>query len=678
MDKQKAQERIGVLRREIEEHNHRYYVDALPGISDREFDFLMKELEELEKRFPEFHDPDSPTQRVGSDLTKEFIQGQHRFRMLSLGNTYSEDEIREFDARVKKLVSEPFEYVCELKYDGAAISLTYVDGKLTRALTRGDGETGDDVTVNIRTIRSIPVKLRGEDYPKEFEIRGEVLMTSAAFEALNRSREEAGEQLFANPRNSAAGTLKLLDPAEVARRGLDCYLYHLSAESNPTESHFGNLVKAREWGFKVPDYARRCNTVDEVIEYYHHWASRRSKLPFGIDGIVVKVNDLNLQQQLGFTAKSPRWAIACKFKAEQAITRLLSVSFQVGRTGNITPVANLEPVQLAGTTVKRASLHNEDIIRELDLRENDMVMVEKGGDIIPKITGVDTSQRGLFAAHISFISQCPECGTALQRRDGESAWSCPNESACPPQIKGRIEHFISRRAMDIDGLGEGKVGILYDRGLIASPADLYDLEADKLLGISMIYEQDGKDREVRFLEKTVDRILSGIKASLERPFERVLFALGIRHIGETVAKKLARHFGSMDVLIEASEEELADVEEIGPIIAASLRAWLDDGKNLELLNRLRTAGLQFMINESSKSSDTLAGKSFVVSGVFSRYSRDEMKAMIEDHGGKNVSSISAKTDFVIAGEGMGPAKKAKAVKLGIPIIGEDEIEAMLG
>lgn len=660
-------ERIEKLRKEIEEHNNNYYVLNSPVITDFEYDLLLNELATLEKKHPEYASAGSPTQKVGSDITREFIQYEHKYPMLSLGNTYNEEELLEFNARVvKTTISQP-EYVCELKYDGASISITYKNGRLFRALTRGDGTRGDDVTVNIRTINSIPPVVKATKIPDEFVMRGEILMPHNVFKKLNEERLLEGLAPFANPRNAAAGSLKMLDPSLVASRELDCMFYFLIASELPHETHFDNMSEARSWGFKVPDTIKLCKDIDEVIEYIHTWESRRKDLPFDIDGVVVKVNSLALQEELGFTAKSPRWAISYKYKAEQAVTRLMSVSFQVGRTGNVTPVANLEPVFLAGSTVKRATLHNEDQITLLDLHINDMVYVEKGGEIIPKIVGVDHSKRNDDCREVSFISHCPECGTMLIRNEGEANHFCPNYLHCPPQIKGRIEHFISRKAMNIDGIGEETVDLLFSRNLIKNYADLYELKNDQLVPLE------------RMGEKSASNIINGIKNSVNVPYHRVLFALGIRHVGETMAKTIASKFRSIDELVAADAETLTSIDEIGPKIASSIIAFFADNDNRIIIDRLRNYGLKFSgeLNIEIRS-DILKGKSVVISGVFVRHTRDEYKEMIEKHGGKNTGSISSGTSFILAGENMGPAKKEKAAQLGVPLIDEDEFLKMTG
>lgn len=660
-------ERIDWLRAELHRHNYNYYVMNAPEITDKEFDDLMRELQDLEKEHPEYADENSPTMRVGSDLNKNFTQVAHKYPMLSLGNTYSESEVTDFYERIKKALNEDFEICCELKYDGTSISLTYEDGKLVRAVTRGDGEKGDDVTDNVKTIRTIPLVLHG-DYPSTFEIRGEILMPWESFEALNREREAREEPLFANPRNAASGTLKSQNSSVVAARKLDAYLYYLLGEDLPADGHYECLQKAAQWGFKISEHMKKARTLQEVFDYINYWDTERKNLPVATDGIVLKVNSLRQQKNLGYTAKSPRWAIAYKFQAERALTRLNKVSYQVGRTGAITPVANLDPVQLSGTVVKRASLHNADIIEGLDLHIGDMVYVEKGGEIIPKITGVDTDARGiLLGEKVKFITRCPECGTPLVRFEGEAAHYCPNETACPPQIKGKIEHFISRRAMNIDGLGPETVDMFYRLDLIKDAADLYHLTVD-----------DIKDLD-RMGQKSAENIVNGIAASRSVPFERVLFALGIRFVGETVAKKIARSFKSIDEVEQASLETLMSVDEIGEKIAQSIVSYFGNPLNRNLVERLKEAGLQFSRSEEDLSgyTDKLAGQSIVISGVFEHHSRDEYKEMIERNGGKNVGSISSKTSFILAGANMGPAKLEKAQKLGIRIMSENEFLDLL-
>ena len=676
-----AKVRIASLSDEIRRHNHSYYVLSRPSINDFEFDMLLEELIRLEKEFPELIEPDSPTRHVGGGITKEFSQVQHRYPMLSLGNTYSEDEIRDFEERIHKLIGDDVEYVCELKFDGVAIGLTYRDGRLVQAVTRGDGIRGDDVTTNVKTIRSIPLKLHGSGFPDEFEIRGEIILPHESFEKMNRQRAEDEEEPFANPRNAASGSLKMQDSAEVSKRNLDGFFYYLPGNDLPFRTHYECLAAAKSWGFKISEYTVKCKSREEIFDYLDTWDKSRHDLPFDIDGIVIKVNDLKQQELLGYTAKSPRWAISYKFKAEQVTTQLLSVAFQVGRTGAVTPVANLTPVQLAGTVVKRASLHNADIIAALDVRIGDMVFVEKGGEIIPKIIGVDLDQRSSGAIPILFISHCTECNSELVRTEGESAWYCPNENGCPPQIKGKLEHFISRKAMNIDSLGEGKIEILFDNGLVHHCADLYDLTFDQLIGLEKNYEstEEKKEKKISFREKTVTNILNGIESSKTAGFDRVLYALGIRFVGETVAKKLTSHFISVEKLMAADFNELIEVEEIGEKIAASILAWFSDSKNIEIIDRLRHAGLQFRTDESGivRLSDKLSGKTFVVSGVFEQFSREDLKKTIEAHGGKNIGSISSKTSYLLAGNNMGPEKRKKAEKLGVAIISEDDFLRMI-
>lgn len=658
---------IDNLRAELHRHNYNYYVLNAPVISDKEFDDLMRQLQELEKEHPEFQDENSPTMRVGSDLNKNFTQVAHRYPMLSLGNTYSEAEVTDFYDRVKKALNEDFEICCELKYDGTSISLTYEDGKLVRAVTRGDGEKGDDVTDNVKTIRSIPLVLHG-NYPPSFEIRGEVLMPWTVFDELNREKELREEPLFANPRNAASGTLKLQNSSVVASRKLDAYLYYLLGENIPSDGHYENLQMAAEWGFKISPHMRKVHTLEEVFAFIKYWDTERKNLPVATDGIVLKVNSARQQKNLGFTAKSPRWAIAYKFQAERALTRLNKVTYQVGRTGAVTPVANLDPVQLSGTVVKRASLHNADIIEGLDLHVGDMVYVEKGGEIIPKITGVDMDARNLLMGEkITFITHCPECGSKLVRYEGEAAHYCPNETACPPQIKGKIEHFISRKAMNIDGLGPETVDMFYKLGLIKDTSDLYTLQASDISKLE------------RMGEKSAENIIKGITASKEVPFERVLFALGIRFVGETVAKKIAKAFRSIEELENTDVDTLKNIDEIGDRIAQSIVSYFANPANQALVNRLKKAGLNLQRNEEDETafSDKLKGQSIVISGVFQHHSRDEYKEMIEKNGGKNVGSISSKTSFILAGDNMGPAKWEKAQKLGIKIITEEMFLAML-
>jgi len=651
-------QRIEELRRQLDYHNHKYYVENAPEISDFDFDAMMRELQELEREHPEYADPASPTLRVGSDLGAEFRTVHHRYPMLSLGNTYSLDELHEFLGRIEREAGAT-DYVCELKFDGTAISLTYEHGRLVQALTRGDGVEGDDVTANVRTVRSVPLRLRGEGWPELFEIRGEVLMPYASFDRLNAEREANGEQLFANPRNAAAGTLKQQQSAVVARRGLDCTLYQLTGDDLPFATHWESLEKAREWGFKVSGEARICRSVAEIDAFIAHWDEARRQLPFPTDGVVVKVNDFAVRRQLGFTAKAPKWAVAYKFKAEQALTRLESVSFQVGRTGAVTPVANLDPVLLAGTTVRRATLHNAEQMALLDIRPGDMVYVEKGGEIIPKITGVELSERPAGSRPFNYIDRCPECGTPLVRYEGEAKHYCPNQSGCRPQIIGRILHFIRRKAMDIEGLGEETVELLYDNALLHDIADLYDLRAEQLAPLP------------RLGEKSADNIIRSIRRSAEVPFRRVLFGLGIRFVGETTAKYLAEHFRSLEAVMHASREELVEADEVGGKIADAILEYFADAGNLRIIDRLRRAGVQFEAAARELASESLAGKNLVVSGRFSR-SRDEMKELIERHGGRNLAAVSGSVDYLVAGEKTGPAKLKKAEKLGIRILSEEE------
>ena len=660
-------ERIDQLREELHTHNYNYYVLNAPVITDQEFDHLMRELQDLEAKHPEHFDPNSPSVRVGSDLNKNFKQVEHKYPMLSLGNTYSQAEVTEFYDRVSKSLNEDFEICCEMKFDGTSISLTYEHGKLVQAVTRGDGVRGDDVTDNVKTIRTIPLILHG-DYPDSFEMRGEILMPWDVFEELNRERELREEPLFANPRNAASGTLKSQNSAVVASRKLDAYLYYMLGENLPHDGHYENLMEAEKWGFKISHITKKVHSLQEIFDFINYWDVERKNLPVATDGIVLKVNSLRQQRNLGYTAKSPRWAIAYKFQPEKALTRLNKVTYQVGRTGAVTPVANLDPVQLSGTTVRRASLHNADIIASLDLHIGDMVYVEKGGEIIPKITGVDIDSRSADAEKVEFITYCPECGSKLIRYEDEAAFYCPNETGCPPQIKGKIEHFISRRAMNIEGLGPETVDQFYQEGLIHNVADLYSLSADDICRLD------------RMGEKSADNIIQGIARSKEVPYERVLFALGIRFVGETVAKKVAKAFRSIDALAAANLDALIHVDEIGLKIAQSIISYFADEKNRELVERLRNAGLKLEADEEDLSghTDILQGKSIVISGVFSRHSRDEYKELIEKHGGKNVGSISKKTSFILAGDNMGPSKLEKARSLGIAIIDENEFLSMIG
>lgn len=664
---------------EINHHNYLYYMKDAPVISDYDFDQLLNQLIALEKEHPEYILPDSPTQRVGGTITKQFKSVTHQYPMLSLGNTYSESDLIEFDRRIHSLVHEPVEYVCELKYDGVAISLKYENGVLVQGATRGDGRQGDDVTANIKTIRSIPLRLHS-DFPEKVEVRGEIILPHKQFDKLNSEREELGEQPFANPRNAASGSLKLQDSTEVAERGLDCRLYYVLGENLPCDNHYDRINKMAEWGFRRQDVMEKVDSIEGVIRFMHHWDEARKSLPYDTDGIVIKVNSYSQQQQIGATAKSPRWAIAYKFKAEKVATPLLSIDYQVGRTGVITPVANLKPVPLAGTIVKRASLHNSSIIDALDIHENDYVFVEKGGEIIPKIVGVDLTQRKPDALKVKFIERCPECGTPLVQNEGEAGTFCPNDLSCPPQIKGKLEYFITRKAMNIDSLGEGKVKILYDHNLLHNIDDFYKLTYDQLIGLTNVITNDenGNERVVSFREKSVENILSGIEQSKKVPFEQVLNALGIRYVGENTAKKIARHFKNIDALSSATKEELMQVEDVGERVAESICSYFNQIENLQTIMNLRQAGVQFSISEEDAQplSNLLEGKSIVVSGVFS-IPRDELKHLIDQHGGKNVSSISKNTSFVLAGDNMGPEKRKKAENLGIPILSEEDFWKMI-
>jgi DNA ligase (NAD+) len=666
---EEAKARILSLSAELNRHNDLYYIQAKPEISDQAFDFLLKELESLEAQFPDFALPNSPSKRVGGDITKKFESVRHEFPMLSLANTYSEEEIQEWAGRISKAGMEDLEFVCELKYDGVAIGLRYEMGELVRAVTRGDGEQGEDITANVRTIRTVPLSLKG-DFPDKFEIRGEVFMPLAAFNNLNEARDEAGEERFANPRNTAAGTLKLQDSAVVATRGLDTFLYGVYGNDLPFQSHMDAVKVAGSWGFKIPSeaygYISSTNTIAGVMDFIHYWDEHRTELPFEIDGIVIKVNSYEHQRRLGFTAKSPRWATAFKFKAKQVQTRLLSVDYQVGRTGAITPVANLSPISLGGTTVKRASLHNADQIEKLDLHLEDLVYVEKGGEIIPKIVGLDLAKRLPNAIPVGFITHCPECHSLLVREEGEAHHFCPNQVSCPPQVIGRIQHFVSRKAMNIDGIGEETVAQLVNEGVISTLADLYDLTREPLLALD------------RMADKSVDNLLAGIEASKQVPFERVLFGLGIRFVGETVAKKLAYAFGTMDTLQIATFEELLAVDEIGERIANSLISFFKNQESLQLIARLKLHGLNMEVEKRALDSTVLEGKTLVVSGVFDSFSRDELKHLIDINGGKNTGSVSAKTDFLVAGEGMGPSKLKKATDLGVTILSEEEFKNLIG
>lgn len=671
-----AQYKIQVLSKLLEQHNYNYYVLDNPTISDYDFDQLLEELMALEKQFPEFLSPNSPSQRVGGQITKEFKSVKHQYAMLSLSNSYNQEDLLDFDRRVREglgitaiggLFDEGIDYVCELKFDGLSISLIYENGKLTQAITRGDGVQGDDVTTNAKTIKSIPLQLKG-NYPEKFEIRGEVFMPRPVFDAINKEREEIGDALMANPRNAASGSMKMQDSAQTAKRKLDCFLYYVLGENLPHQSHFDNMHAAKSWGFKISEDAKLCSGINEVINFINHWDKERFKLPYDIDGIVIKVNSYNQQQNLGFTAKSPRWAIAYKFKAEQVSTELLSIAYQVGRTGAITPVANLQPVQLGGTTVKRASLHNADIIEKLDVRLGDMVFVEKGGEIIPKIIGVDLSKRKAASQPTHYITQCPECNTELQRNEGEANHFCPNENECPPQVIGKMEHFVSRKAMNIDSLGGETIVQLFKAGLVKNIADLYDLKKEQLLPLE------------RLAEKSANNLIEGLDTSKQVPFERVLYAIGIRHVGETTAKKIAKKVKTLDILIHSSKEELLAIDEVGEILAISLHDFFSNEKNKAIIEKLKAAGLQFELSEEQQQggSDKLKDLTFVISGVFAKHSRDQYKEMIELHGGKNSGSISKKTSFVLAGNNMGPEKLKKAESLGVKMINEDEFLEMLG
>ncbi len=669
MSPTEAKQKIEQLTAELKQHNYNYYVLAMPTISDYDFDKKLEQLASLEKQFPEFADPDSPTQKVGGEVTKEFVTVRHRWPMLSLGNTYSAQELLDFDQRIRKAIGDDFKYVCELKFDGLSMSLTYEGGKLARAVTRGDGVQGDDVTTNIKTIHTIPKQLRQGNYPELFEIRGEVFMHRKAFERLNNERIEKGEVPYANPRNFASGTVKMQDSAEVAKRPLDCYLYGLYTERTLFKTHWESLEALESWGFNINEHSRLCKDINAVLEFINDWDKERFNLSYDIDGIVIKVNNYGQQQELGFTAKSPRWAIAYKFKAERVETELLSVSYQVGRTGAVTPVANLQPVLLAGTTVKRATLHNANEIIRLDLHEGDSVYVEKGGEIIPKIISVNVEKRHQNAAPVEYVTNCPACGTALERKEGEAAFYCPNDEGCPPQIVGKMQHFISRKAMNIDGLGDETIETLYQKGFISHISDIYHLKD---------HPEDLKQME-RFGEKSITNMLEGIERSKQMPFEKVLFGLGIRYVGETVAKKLALHFKAIDKLAAAAYDELIAAEEIGDRIARSIIEYFEGEVHREEIEKLKAAGLQFVVEEKeiTLASDKLAGKTFIISGVFEKYSRDELKDIIEQNGGKIVSSISAKLNYLVAGDNMGPSKLEKATKLNIPIISDEELLGMI-
>lgn len=677
MTTEQAQKRIAELSEKIHYYNHRYYHDSVSEISDYEFDKLLEELEALEKQYPEFALPDSPTQRVGGTITKEFVQVRHKYPMLSLGNTYSEGELIDFDQRVRKLLgSQSFEYVCELKWDGVALSMTYRDGLLVQGVTRGDGEQGDDITANIKTIRTLPLRVQADKLPKEFEVRGEGFMSREVFDSLNEEiaeenekREKEGKKLLnylANPRNAASGTLKMQDSAVVAKRRINAYIYDLLCEENPFATHTESLDYLKKIGFQVSPHYRKCSNLAEVFAFIKEWETKREHLPVDTDGVVIKINSYAQREELGFTAKSPRWAIAYKYKAESAATELLSISYQVGRTGAVTPVANLRPVKLAGTTVKRASLHNANEIARLDLHEGDAVFIEKGGEIIPKITGVDIVKRKIGVPQIHFIKNCPECNTPLVRNPGEAAFYCPNEKGCPPQLKGKIEHFIGRKAMNIDSIGGKTVDLFFEKGMIRTPADLYQLRQEDILALE------------GFKELSSQNIITGIEASKNQPFSRVLFALGIRFVGETVAEKLADYFRNIDALAAADKDTLINVPEIGEKIADSIIAWFSDAENRAYVERLRAAGVQLATSGSREMlSDKLAGKTFVISGMFKKYEREALKELITRHGGKNVGSVSSKTDFLLAGDGMGPAKLEKAEKLGVKIISEEDFEQLI-
>ncbi len=669
-------QKIDSLREELNLHNHNYYVLNQPTVSDFDYDQKMHELLQLEKDNPAFSDPNSPSQRVGSDLSNDFTQVTHRYPMLSLGNTYSEDDIKDFHQRIVKAIGDEIQYVCELKYDGTSISLTYENGILVRAVTRGDGEKGDDVTANVKTIKSIPLQISG-DYPDSFEVRGEIFIPNAEFQKINELREEEGEAPFANARNAAAGSLKMKKSTDVAKRGLDCFLYYMLGENLPSDIHSKNLEKARSWGFKIPTHYKICNSLEKIIDYINYWDTQRHQLPFEIDGIVIKVNDINIQNELGFTAKSPRWAISYKFQAEEACTELLSIDYQVGRSGKITPVANLEPVQLAGTTVKRASLHNADIINQLDLHENDLVYVEKGGEIIPKITRVNTEARKENAAKVEFITHCPECNTPLIRPEGEAAHFCPNDKICPPQRKGKVEHFVSRKALNIDSFGEQVVDLLFEKELIADVSDIYHLNYDMLIGLTRVDTLNNNKRIFSFQDKSTQNLLKGIEQSKQIPFPNVLFGLGIKHVGATVAKTLCQHFNTIDELAAAPEEELVSISDIGPKVAHSVVTYFNDEDNLKMISRLKDSGLQLSQEAIENKSDKFEGLSFVVSGTFAQFSRDQLKSIIEENGGKNLSGVSAKTSYLVAGDKTGPAKLAKAEKLNVKIISETEFIDLL-
>lgn len=691
MNEAEAKIKIEKLSRELNEHNYRYYVLSDPIISDLEFDKMLEELLGIEKQFPSLIQADSPTQRVGGSITKEFRSVRHKYPMLSLSNTYSESELREFDERIRKVIDDSFEYVCELKFDGVAIGLTYIDGILSTAVTRGDGVQGDEVTKNVRTIKTVPLKLQGKVYPHEFEIRGEIIMPRSSFNKINSDLQmqleedgfdpvEIAARLLKNPRNAASGTIKMQDSSVVAKRNLDCFLYSMHGEGLPFQTHSEALLAAQKWGFKISEHTRVCPGIEEVLAFLEHWNVARQSLPYDTDGVVIKVNSIHQQKDLGFTAKSPRWAIAYKFKSESVSTELLDISYQVGRTGAITPVAFLSPVLLAGTTVKRATLHNADQIVKLDLRVGDTVFVEKGGEVIPKITGVDLGKRKTQSVPVNYITHCPECGSKLERKEGEAQHYCPNTTGCPTQIKGRIEHFISRRAMNIDSLGEGKIEMLFDHKLVHSPADLYFLKYEDLLGLEKVISSDGKSKKISLREKSVEKILKGIEESKRVPFERVLYAIGIRYVGETVAKKLALHFKTVEAIGKASLAELVEAEEIGEKIAQSVVDYFSYDENRHFIGLLREAGLMLEIKEDAVPallSTKLQGISFVVTGSFSNFNRDEMKLLIEQHGGKNLSGVSSKTNFLVAGVEAGSSKIEKATKLKVPVLSEEEFLKMI-
>ena len=680
MNQEEVRKKIKKLTEQINQHNYYYYVMSDPVIADYDFDILLEDLIRLEQANPELALPESPTQRVGGEINKKFKQEKHIFPMLSLGNTYSEEEVQDFDTRVKKIIGEDVEYVCELKFDGVAIVLRYINGLLEKAITRGDGSRGDDVTANVKTIRSIPLKLIG-DYPASFEARGEIFMPAEGFEKLNKEREKSGDAPFANPRNATSGSLKMLDSSNVAKRPLDCFLYTILGNDMPYDNHYDIIKKAKQWGLKISNFIAKCNTISEIFDFIGYWDKERNQLPFDIDGVVIKVNSLAQQELLGHTAKSPRWAIAYKFKAERVETELLSIDYQVGRTGSITPVANLNPVLLAGTVVKRASLHNADILEKLGVRIGDSVFVEKGGEIIPKIVSVNMEKRQESSSPVHFITHCPECHTLLTRKEGEANHYCPNEIDCPPQIKAKLEHFISRKAMNIESLGEGKIEMLFDNGLVHDVADFYEMTYDKLYGLAKIFDgsDEKKDKKITFKEKTVTNILAGIEASKGVPFSRVLYALGIRHVGETVARKLAYHYKNIDNLMKADLYELILIDEIGEKIAESLISFFGLEKNQIIIERLKESDVKMKAGKEElvPISDKLLNKAIVISGSFPGYSRNELKKLIEQHGGRNVGSVSSKIDFILAGDNMGPAKLKRAKELGVKTISLDEFSDLI-